>query len=849
MKKKEVLLRLGTMAMIAALGIAPVTSGISAMAATSTVSTNNTATKNDLANADIVDESRTGSITIKKYDITAAEAAGDYKAGTYKATGEQDSKVENALSDYAIEGVQFSYLRVGNVETHSVNNGTDTEIKLVYEIPEKLASILGLSKADVVDMTSEKEAHPCHNKGVYHYTSQQISDALADILKADNVAAKNALESYLYDYGTMDSTTDQTAAEGVVNMPKTDKTGTTTAKDLELGLYLFVETETPENVVETVNPWFVQIPFTNESAQTSTDGVTYGTNATHNEDGVTNSGSAEGTKAHTSGGEQWLYDMTVYPKNQTGNPTLDKSVRNAYSNTVSANADAVSGTDKNGTVYKGSDYVSKNDSESLVVYNEDTNAKNTADSSDAAYVANRGGYTADGVTAGKGGAGYSEDFSYRDTTTASEGDILDYILVSKLPHISSKATFLSEYTFTDTLAKGLSYNKDVKIAFYDNAEDANANNTQNAVLLWNLASGDYSQKYVDVSVEDPNTGAVTTNGETRLKVTMTEDGLGVINGFGTNNPDGKKNLDGLSDYYMVVYYTATVHSDDSVILGDEGNQNNVDLIWSRTSDGYYNMLEDRNYVYSYGLDLTKTFSDNKGNFENVQFKLYNSTDAYYVVAEKSEEEDGVYYVTGKTTDEAKATSFVPNADSGKLLVKGTEADEYQLTEVATDDGYNLLKDQIVIDISATDRDVIASVAGVTGMDAAEVEKIVKNYHGGIYDENENLVSSQLDELTGDLAGGPNMETANGRTIGKTDLYVGAIKKASATVDQIEANMTTEDGSEHASVLLTVNNTKGFLLPQTGGKGFYLVTIVGAITVAGGCYLVSRKKKLDIEIDE
>ena len=119
------------------------------------------------------------------------------------------------------------------------------------------------------------------------------------------------------------------------------------------------------------------------------------------------------------------------------------------------------------------------------------------------------------------------------------------------------------------------------------------------MLLWNLASGDYSQKYVDVSVEDPNTGAVTTNGETRLKVTMTEDGLGVINGSGTNNPDGKKNLDGLSDYYMVVYYTATVHSDDSVILGDEGNQNNVDLIWSRTSDGYYNMLEDRNYVYSY----------------------------------------------------------------------------------------------------------------------------------------------------------------------------------------------------------------------------------------------------------
>lgn len=145
--------------------------------------------------------------------------------------------------------------------------------------------------------------------------------------------------------------------------------------------------------------------------------------------------------------------------------------------------------------------------------------------------------------------------------------MLDYILVSKLPHISSKATILSEYTFTDTLSKGISYNRDLKIAFYNNAEDANANNTKNAVLLWNLSSGDYSQEYVDVTVQDPDTGAVTTDGSTRLKLSFTEAGLNVINGTGTNNPDWVENLDGLSDYYMVAYYTATVHSDDSVVLG------------------------------------------------------------------------------------------------------------------------------------------------------------------------------------------------------------------------------------------------------------------------------------------
>ena len=162
--------------------------------------------------------------------------------------------------------------------------------------------------------------------GVLHYTGQQISDALEAILKADEVAAKNALEHYLYDYGTLDATTDQKAASGVCNLPKTDKNGYTHLDNLELGLYLFVETEVPEQVTDTVNPWFVQLPFT------------------------------------SADGDMWQYDMNVYPKNQSGNPTLDKSVRNAYSNTLSVNEQVPSGTDKNTSVHAGEAYVAGNDS-------------------------------------------------------------------------------------------------------------------------------------------------------------------------------------------------------------------------------------------------------------------------------------------------------------------------------------------------------------------------------------------------------------------------------------------------------------------------------------------------------
>ena len=798
MKRKQLMAMIGAMALAFCLGAAPMAQTVFA-AQYDTIAGQDTQKRGKSVAAATVDLKKKGSITIQKYDITAAEAAGDYKKGTDFSTGEQNAEAEQALKDYGMEGVQFSCLRVGNVETHMIHTGTQSFMELVYEIPVKLADILGLKAENAIDMTTKSEAYPCHNAGVYHYTSQQISDAAEQLLAADNISAKNALEQYLYDYGTLDDTTDQTTAAGVINLPKTDASGKTSAEDLALGLYLFVETEVPEQVTDTVNPWFVQLPF---------------------------------TKA--VGGNEWLYDMVCYPKNQTGNPTLDKSVRNAYSNTVSLNEQFASGTDKNTTMHVGEDYISKSDSESLIVYNKNLLKEDHVDLNDETYVANRGGYTRDGLTAGMEGAGYSEDFSYRDTTTASEGDILDYILVSKLPHITSSATYLSEYTFTDTLAAGISYNGDVKIAFYDNTEDANVNNTKRAVKLWRLDSGDYSQDYVDVTVQDPNTGAQITDGSTQMKIRLTEDGLKVLNG-------ANKEQQSLSDYYMVVYYTATVHSDASVVLGDEGNPNHVRLLWSRTSDGYYNMLEDQNYVYTYGVDLTKTFSDEKGDFANVAFTLCNQTDGYYVVAEKSEE-DGRYYVTGKTTDEKKATAFIPNKKTGKLFVEGLEADRYLLTETATDDGYNLLRESVTIDISATDRDIIASVAGVTGMDELAMKNIVENYQGGIYDENGNLVNNQSDELFGNAIQGTAKENPDGRTIGKTDLYIGTIKKASAKVDQVDASMTESDGS----VILTVNNTKKFLLPQTGGKGLYLITMLGVIAAAGGSSLITRKREIRVK---
>ena len=265
-----------------------VLSAVPVAAASSKDTTNNTATTKDLANADIIDTSKTGSITVHKYDITSAEAAGDYTEGQYKATGESDNRVENALADYAIQGVQFTYLRVGNIEQYSKTDGTGSNIKVVYEIPTALAQILKLNEADATVMTGDGVSAPCTNAGVLHYTSTQIEDALAAIIKADDVAAKNALESYLIEYKDQNKDSDdvQTADTGVI---ETDANGLATKSGLPLGLYLMVETKVPEQVTSTVNPWFISLPFTNTAADTNT-------NTDHAADGV----------ADSIGGEKWL---------------------------------------------------------------------------------------------------------------------------------------------------------------------------------------------------------------------------------------------------------------------------------------------------------------------------------------------------------------------------------------------------------------------------------------------------------------------------------------------------------------------------------------------------------------
>ena len=148
-----------------------------------------------------------------------------------------------------------------------------------------------------------------------------------------------------------------------------------------------------------------------------------------------------------------------------------------------------------------------------------------------------------------------------------------------------------------------------------------------------------------------------------MTVRLTKAGLEEVNKpANTSDQEGK-----YSGWTMVVYYNASLHSDQTVTYGESGNPNDISLTWSRTTDGFHDTIRDRAMVYAYGIDLTKVLSEGGTAFQDVRFHLRNQsnqTGAFYLTAKKAD--SGVYYITGTTADKEEAASFSPNAQ-GRLV--------------------------------------------------------------------------------------------------------------------------------------------------------------------------------------
>lgn len=201
-----------------------------------------------------------------------------------------------------------------------------------------------------------------------------------------------------------------------------------------------------------------------------------------------------------------------------------------------------------------------------------------------------------GDTGKHNGSNSDIEDGYAHTGTASDGDVIDYQIVSTLPSITSEATYLTAYTFVDTLSKGITYNKnDVILEFFSDAD------CTKLITTWDESDGKFSVSY--------NT---TSENESVMTIEMTSQGLTEINTSKAVYTEAGMVNSGFSDCTVRITYKATVNSDASVVYGDNGNPNEVVLLWKRSSQDYYDTLVDDAHVYVYGLELTKLFSDGKG---------------------------------------------------------------------------------------------------------------------------------------------------------------------------------------------------------------------------------------------
>ena len=600
-----------------------------------------------------IDTTRKTSLELYKYDFTTAHEDGKLNTDSYVSTGLPDDAVETALADYAIQGVVFTYTKVADVTTYSALEADGYKDMVLYAMPDnaktaQFLAALGLSAADAYRTDG----------GNLYFTSDVLIDGLSGQLTTIESQTKNALEKFVKDNGGTD-------------MPETDANGHSGKTGMEQGLYILVETYVPENVKDTTSPFLVSLPMTTIDA------------------------------------DNWNYDVTVYPKNETGMPTLEKTLRE----------DKVDTGKHNGTT--------------------------------------------DDITDG-----------YDHTGTGSDGDIVDYQIISTLPTITSNATALTTYTYVDTLSKGIEYNKqDVQIEWFKDKTCT----PENLITTWTEADNKFAVTY-----------GTAANNATTMTIEMTATGLNEI-----NNSDAVYDLAaslyrGYSDCTMRITYKATVNSSADTVYGDNGNPNDVVLTWKRTNTEYFDTLEDDCHFYVYGLDLLKQFSDGKGDFANVQFKLYNNTDQYWVTAELNETE-GIYYVKDQAADEADATTFIP-VSTGKIIVRGLEDDEYIITEIATDDGYTLLKDAITVVITSAENGIVCDVCGKSGITATA--------------------------------------TVNGDAVG----------------------MIEDNGSLSAIVPMSVVNTRGFDLPQTGENGTWMFAVGGVLIVSLSAavifFILAKKRKAD-----
>lgn len=597
---------------------------------------------------------------------------------------------------------------------------------------------------------------------------------------------------------------------------KTDANGVTTFNQLEVGLYLVVETTKPAAVTEAVKPFLVSVPMTK----------------------VGESGKADPT--------QWLYDIHVYPKNSTQTGTICLKKQGRVGGTEISDP-----TDLNGVQFKLERLKEGKAVESAVA--ADWEIVTSESNSNGIYTTStvdseNGIIKVDGLHPG----------TYRFTEVGyaadAVGEVKKYILDTAASYTFKIEATTTGQTVTKLDTSNNDYEiKDTTITVTNYAPDVDKQ-------VENRTDGKTYQEAADYAVGDkiPYRIAVTipTNiaklktfyltdtpenldddkdsikfySDSDCKALITKPLVKSTNGItSTNNAKGKGfkidfDLAKLEEYAgKTIYITYEATLNKGAVTTTAGNNNKVDLTYSNKvkPDGEaenektdHNHIEDTAVVYTFQIDISKT-DGSKNALDGVEFDLYE--EVVLGTSGALSETDAKALGFTNTSVAYKKVDHGVTADGGKLTFTGLSnsktatagASRYWLVETKTKDGYNLLgapveaKLDIVYKTTWTEDNTFAN--GV----------LVKRSH---------------DEKTETFKEPDDGSQTNGGTQEGTEQAADANRGGNVIIGSLATNII---------------NKKGFQLPVTGGFGTLLFSGIGVLLVlAGVAVLFSMKKKND-----
>ena len=703
----------------------------------------------------------------------------------------------------------------GNAKTPEIKTSVSTIDKTkkgsitIYKYlhsTELTGSVAGTGEQQAVP----NEATPLKDAG---FTIYQVKTADELVAYYEAASDDNAVTADSF-FKNTDNKTAENLNDGIADKAVKDAEGKTERKtngegfvkfaDLDVGMYLVIETTTPDSVVKPVEPFLVSIPMTR---------VQVGEQAT--------------------GGQlkEWLYDVVVYPKNSSakGNITLVKKgktdgkedeIKNLPDvifklqryNENSASADKyddyiVNGTCEFTTNNKGEITVEnllKGKYRFVEIGYEDGKESGYIINNNVAYefeINDKGELvTPAGATAnsdfviGNGNTmtvynhkpDLEKDVAQRDTTKGSDagndtdyavGDTVKYTLTIYVPENVAK---LQTFKVVDTMNKDQLMHNLESVTISSKGADG-----QDVPFAENT---DYT--LTNTSSSDKKTSEITID----FKAGTSQDKL--------NAAAGKT---------ITISYTATLQPGADTTT--DGNVNEAHLDYSRKTDikagepdNPYE-IHDKAVVYTFKTGILKKGQDGKTEklLNGVTFDLYKKYDKN---TDKLKENTADTVIFG--VNECK---FLTAAEAKALGLNKTDAEtEPKWFKVAT--------------LTTTGEGDEAGRATVSGLPDGEY-KLVETMTNKGY----NLLSGPVDaNLTVDY---------------KTSWTVNDKFSSDGKLIKRDVKTTTfKNGQDdYTYAPITIINRKGFDLPTTGGFGTLLFSGIGVLLVVAGVgVLLSLKKK-------